>query len=388
MKCVNLKRTSIVLLVFAFVLTTSALAAGPQLIWATYYGNGIFEATEAIAIGPDGTIYATGFIQPPDWNIDIFVARYSADGTQLLNHTVIDGGGIDSGFSIAVDEAGTVTVGGQTMSADFPVTENAVQGTYGGGMADGLLLQLNSDFEVTYASFFGGYGEESIVDMAVDDSGALVITGYTGGNLPVTEGAYQTIFGGGNVDAFVAKIDPTAETQLLYSTYLGGSGNDTEYDPNNVFGTIDERLLRQAVDTMPDGRIVVSGMTSSTDFPITPGAIQTAHAPLNNPAGYSFDDADIYLSVLDPAAVGTAQLAYSTYLGGTGRDLTDDLVVRGDDKIILAGHSQSTGFPVSANAYQGALNPGATRNVVVAQLRPDTGLSTTEQLAHVCHLRS
>jgi len=363
MKYVNLIRISIVSLVFAFVLTASALGAEPQLIWATYYGNGIFEATEAIAMGPDGTIYATGFIQPPDWNIDIFVARYSADGTQLLNHTVFDGGGIDSGFTIAVDEAGTVTVGGQTMSADFPVTENAVQGTYGGGMADGLLLQLNSDFEVTYASFFGGDGEESIVDMAVDDSGALVIAGYTGGNLPVTEGAYQTTFGGGNVDAFVAKIDPAAETQLLYSTYLGGSENDTEYDPCNVFGTIDERLLRQAVDTMPDGRIVVSGMTSSTDFPISPGAIQTAHAALNNPAGYSFDDADIYVSVVDPAAVGEAQLSYSTYLGGSGRDLTDDLVVRGDDKIVLAGHSQSSGFPDRPNYHFHRTSPSLPSTV-------------------------
>jgi len=269
----------ILTVVLALTLLISAQSQA-QMMWATLYGDGIMEANEGIAMGSDGTIYTTGFIQPPNWNIDCFAAHYSADGSQLLNFATFDGGAIDGCFCIVVDDDGNVTIAGQTMSPDFPVTDNALQKTYGGGMADGLLIQLNSDFELTYATFFGGDGEESIVDMALDDDGNIVISGYTGGNLPVTEGAYQNAFGGGDVDAFVAKIDPGGETQLLYSTYLGGSGNDTDYDPDNTFGpSLDQRLLRHAVDTMPDGSIAVSGMTWSTDFPTTAGAIQTAHAP-------------------------------------------------------------------------------------------------------------
>jgi hypothetical protein len=333
------------------------------------------EVTEAVAVAPDGTVVATGFIMVFDpFNIDTFVAQYSPDGKDLLNFLILDGGDIDGGFGIDVDKSGIVTVAGQTWSPGFPVTDDAVQGTFG-GFADGFLLQLNTDFEIIYSTFFGGSGEETIADMMADGKGGFVVCGYTGSmDLPVTPGAFQEEFGGGVLDAFVARIVPGSDEPLSYCTYLGGSGDDSDFDPDDPYGySMDERLLRQAVAVMPQGDIVVAGMTWSEDFPVTEGAWQTEHSPMTDTY---YDNADMYLTVLNPTGSGRrgrsgeGQLVYSTYIGGAGRDISEDLVVRDAAKVILAGLSQSADFPVTKDAYQDELL--GEQNAVLMQLRTRT----------------
>lgn len=364
MKFLNSLKFSLVILVFT--LTISAQAAEPGLEWATYYGEGNMEVTEALAVAPDGSVVATGFIMIFDpFNIDTFVAQYSPDGKDLLNFLILDGGDIDGGFGVAVDESGTVTVVGQTWSPEFPVTEDALQDTFG-GFADGFLVQLDPDFEIIYSTFLGGSGEETIADMMADGHGGFVVCGYTGSSdLPVTDGAFQTEFGGGVLDAFVARIVPGSDEPLSYCTYLGGSGDDSDFDPDDPYGySMDERLLRQAVVVMPQGNIVVAGMTWSEDFPVTPGAWQTEHSPMTETY---YDNPDMYLTVLDPKSK-SKQLVYSTLLGGTGRDISEGLVVRDAAKVILTGLSQSADFPVTKNAYQDELL--AEQNAVLMQLLP------------------
>ncbi|MHC4536969.1 MAG: hypothetical protein ACYS6K_23725 [Planctomycetota bacterium] len=376
--------------ILALVSIASGMGKEPGLEWATYYGEGILEATEAVAVAPDGSVVTTGFIQPPDWQIDTFVARYSPDGTELLNFTILDGGSIDGGFGISVDKSGLVTVTGQTFSSGFPVTDDALQGTFG-GFADGYLVQLSPNeeggFDLVYSTFFGGSGEESIVDMVADKQGGFVICGYTGSaNLPVTPGAFQEEYAGGYLDAFVARIVPGSDEPLAYSTYLGGSGDDSAYDPANPFGpSLDERLLRQAVAVSPMGMIAVAGMTWSEDFPVTDGAIQSEHAPIT---GTRYDDADMYMTVLNPLAVGNPtkkQLMYSTYIGGEGRDAAQDLVLRDYDNITLVGISQSEDFPVTSNAYK-KTKPLATQNAVVMQIQPLPFLPKGKQLKYSTYL--
>jgi len=366
-------KTSILLLVFAFVLTASAPAAGPQLEWATYYGTHFIDAAEAVTVAPDGSVVAVGFAlsflsEPPWFRVDAFVAQFSSDGTTLLNEMILEGSPIKGAFGVSVDDAGITTVAGQTESADFPVTADALQGTLGGS-ADGFLVQLSQDFEIIYATYLGGSGEESIADMAVDKKGGFVVCGYTASeDFPVTDGAFQDTSGGG-FDAFVSRIVPGGETQLTYSTYLGGSGDDCD-------GAVqDERLLRQAVAVMPGGNIVVAGMTWSEDFPVTEGALQTEHSEFS--AEY-VDNSDIYVTVLDPT--GEDQLVYSTLLGGPGRDVAEDLVVRNDDKVNLLGLSRSADFPVTPNAYQGGLL--GWQDAVVVQLKVLTDIPPEEQLRY------
>ena len=94
------------------------------------------------------------------------------------------------------------------------------------------------------------------------------------------------------------------------------------------------------------GLIAVAGMTWSEDFPVTPGALQTEHSDLT---GVYYDDADMYLTVLNPHSMGKP-LVYSTYIGGEGRDAAEDLALRSFLKITLVGLSQSDDFPVTDNA--------------------------------------
>ncbi len=109
-----------------------------------------------------------------------------------------------------------------------------------------------------YSTYLGGSSNDYANGIAVDSAGNAYVTGLTGStDFPVTPGAFQTTFGGG-IDAFVTKLNPSG-TVLVYSTYLGGSSNDYA---NGI-----------AVDSA--GNAYVTGDTSSTNFPTTPGAFQT-----------------------------------------------------------------------------------------------------------------
>ena len=96
----------------------------------------------------------------------------------------------------------------------------------------------------------------------MDGAGSAYVTGYTGStDFPTTAGAAQTTYAGGDIDAFVTKLDATG-SGLVYSTYLGGS------DADSGFGI--------AVDGA--GSAYVTGSTRSTNFPTTAGAAQTTYA--------------------------------------------------------------------------------------------------------------
>jgi len=369
-----------------------ATVIDPELVWATYLGEGNYDVGEALAVAPDGSVLVTGFtlvLGPPFDDIDTFVARFSEDGTALLNLSFLDGGNIDGAFGISSDLSGIVTVAGQTFSSGFPITDNAFQKEFG-GFSDGYLVQLSPDLQtLLYSSFYGGSGEEAFTDMAVDKAGGFVMCGYTGSDdLPVTSGAYQENFGGGVLDAFVARIVPAnaPSEQLTYATYVGGSADDSDFDPADPFGSsLDERLLRQAVAVTPSGKIVVAGMTWSEDFPVTSNALQSQHSA---PTGIYPEDADMYLTVLNPAAAGQSarelQLVYSTYLGGSMRDVSEDLVAHDNAKVTLVGISRSADFMVTANAYQSQLK--GSQDAVIVQMKPIPAMSPRAQLSYASYL--
>jgi hypothetical protein len=256
----------------------------PELQWATYFGGNDSEVGEAIAVAPDGTIVIAGFTMAfvPAFDIDAFVARFSPDGTALLDVLILDGASIDGAFGVGVDRDGIVTVAGQTDSPDFPVTPDAVQSAYAGGGGDGFIVQLSPSFEILYATYYGGSGEDAFTDLAMDRAGGFALCGYTGSSdLLVTPGAFQESYGGGAMDAFAVQFaaGDDGPPGLTYATFLGGSGDDSDFDPDDPYGrSLDERLLRQAVAVTPAGTIVVAGMTWSDDFPTTAGAWQTEHS--------------------------------------------------------------------------------------------------------------
>jgi Beta-propeller repeat len=191
---------------------------------------------------------------------------------------------------------------------------------------------------VSYFTYLGGSGNEDAQGVAVDREGAAYVTGHTTSlNFPTSTGANA-----GLTDIYVTKFDPTG-TQALYSTYLGGSGDD--------FG------VALAVD--PKGNAYVRGSSASSDYPITSGAAQST---------FGGGASDAVITKLN--AQGDT-LLYSTYLGGSeaeGFSFTKrSIAVDRFGNAYFSGDTASTNFPITSGAFRTSYG-GGPRDGFVAKL--------------------
>jgi hypothetical protein len=198
-------------------------------------------------------------------------------------------------------------------------------------------LPLVIDPILSYSTYFGGNAGETAWAISMDTNGFIYVAGETFSTQFSTLGAYQTNYHGGIYagDAFVAKFDNLG-TNLIYLTYLGGSGND--------------RATSIAVDN--SGNAYVTGYTDSTDFPATgipglPSSTNISGTPtpgLNN--AYPID---AFVAELNS---GGSNLVYSAYLGGSGMDGGNGIAVDSSNNVYVTGFTCSTNFPTTANALQ------------------------------------
>jgi Beta-propeller repeat/Abnormal spindle-like microcephaly-assoc'd, ASPM-SPD-2-Hydin len=332
------------------------LIIDPILGYSTYLGGSNADQGYGISVDGSGDAYVTGVTQSPDFptmnplqsanagSEDAFVTELNPAGSALVYSTYLGGSSNDQGFGIAVDSSGNAYVTGVTSSPDFPITPGAFQTTLSGS-GNAFLTKLNpSGSALVYSTYLGG-GGDSGQGIALDSSGDAYLTGSTSSpNFPTTPGAFQTTCGGGcngTGDAFVTELNPAASA-LVYSTYLGGSSND------QGFGI--------AVDS--SGNAYVTGATSSTDFPTTPGAFQTALSGSGN----------AFLTKLNPS--GSA-LVYSTYLGGGG-DSGQGIALDSSGDAYLTGSTSSSNFPTTPGAFQTTCGGGcnSTGDAFVTELNP------------------
>jgi hypothetical protein len=253
----------------AFV--TKLNPTGSALVYSTYLGGS--AGASGIAVDALGNAYVTGIINSTtfpttpgafqrtfgDGTQDAFVTKLNPTGAALVYSTYLGGSRVDQGSGIAVDAAGNAYVTGITLSSDFPTTPGAFQTAFGGARGDAFVTKLNpTGSALVYSTYLGGSSD--FVDgsgIAVDAVGNAYVTGFTDStSFPTTADAFQTTFGGSR-EAFVTKLNPTGSA-LVYSTYLGGSGED------RGFGI--------AVDAT--GNFYVTGFTDSLNFPTTAGAFQ------------------------------------------------------------------------------------------------------------------
>ncbi len=198
---------------------------------------------------------------------DAFVAVIdpSQSGTGTLVYSTFIGGTLEnSGQAIALAPDGTIWAVGGTYSSDFPISGYCYRYTYYAG-GDAFAVHLNQSKGTSgllYGTYLGGTGEDEAKKVVVDSKGRVIVTGYTTSvDLPVTSNALQPVYGGGT-DVFVAILDPAIQTanrsaQLVYSTYFGGSYGDVPYS------------LRED----SSGNIYVSGFTASPDMTVTSNAL-------------------------------------------------------------------------------------------------------------------
>jgi hypothetical protein len=209
---------------------------------------------------------AGAFNTVPNGSFDVFVTKFNTTGSALDYSTFIGGNSIDSGQDIAVDAAGNAYITGYTFSAvtNYPTTAGAFDTTHNGG-SDVFVTKLNTlGAALVYSTFLGGQSNDNGSSIAVDATGSVYVTGQTTDSMidyPSTTGAFDEVHNG-LIDAFVSRLNPTGSA-LLYSTFLGGNGND--------YG---EGL---ALDS--SGNVYVTGSTEdrTVDLPTTPEAFQPFH---------------------------------------------------------------------------------------------------------------
>jgi hypothetical protein len=318
----------------AFV--TKINAAGTALVYSTYLGGTFDDGGSGIAVDSAGNAYVTGRtlstnfptvnpIQPANGGgPDAFVTKINAAGTALVYSTYLGGTFDDGGSGIAVDSAGNAYVTGFTLSTNFP-TVNPIQPA-NGGSEDAFVTKINAaGTALVYSTYLGGSGTDDGFGIAVDSAGNAYVTGFTfSTNFPTVNPIQPA--NGGSEDAFVTKIN-AAGTALVYSTYLGGSGDDDG--------------LGIAADSA--GNAYVTGPTFSTNFP-TVNPIQPANG----------GGADAFVTKIN--AAGTA-LVDSTYLGGTVRDEGLGIAVDSAGNAYVTGITDSTNFP-TVNPIQPANGGG------------------------------
>ena len=336
---------------------TQPLTIDPALSYSSFLGGSGDDRAVATAVDTAGNVYVVGYttstnfpiqaaLQPtspvgPGVSIDGFVTKLSPTGT-LLYSTYLGGTNYASDVSgIAFDSDGNAYLSGSTGASDFPTTVGAYRTNLASivlGIQDAFVTKLNpSGSALIYSTYLGGRSFDDGLGIAVDSARNALVTGRTDSTNFPTLNALQPVYGGAGPgllgDAFVTKINP-AGSALVYSTYLGGSGDEEQANEINYQGAI-------AVDAA--GNAYVTGSTSSTDFPTTLGAFQPSHAP----DGAS---SDAFLTKIGPSG----SLVYSTYLGGSSRDEGVGVAVDAGGSAYVVGLTFSCNFPFRKQAVDGA----------------------------------
>ena len=223
--------------------------------------------------------------------------------------------------SMVIDSEGNIIVVGRTTSTDFPL-KGAFQDTLN-GYSDSTISKFYPNGSLAFSTYFGGSEQELITGVAVDSDDNIVIAGVTGSSdLPVVNAFQSNISGvsGGVTDCFIAKFSEDGQS-LLFSTYFGGASNDYAY--------------AMAIDS--SDRIVITGTTQSTDFPLL-------HPVQDSNAGFL----DVFVSLFD---ANVQSLLFSTYLGTTSVDHGRDIKFDSQGDIWLTGIA-AVGNLATECAYQ------------------------------------
>jgi hypothetical protein len=314
-------------------------ASGTALVYSTFLGPIIGTG---IAVDSAGNAYLTGqanadypttpgaFQTSPGGSSDGFVTKLNSTGTALIYSTFLGGSGFDGSIEIAIDSAGNAYVAGQA-GAGFPVTAGAFQTSFNGVFNDAFVAKLNpTGSALVYSTYLGGSGSEAANGIAINAAGNAYVGGTTDSpNFPTTAGAFQTVKAAGQ-DAFVTELSAGGNS-LVYSTYVGGDGNDFGNDI--------------ALDTT--GNATVVGETASSDFPKTADAIQSSSGGGN----------DAFITRLN--ATGS-DLVFSTYLGGSSTDDAFGIWVDPAGNIYVTGETDSSDFPTTPGAFQTVFGGGTS----------------------------
>ncbi len=343
----------------------------------TYLGGSGDDLGSSLALDSSGNVYVTGYTNSHNFPVttnayqqnmagaggnqlftigDAFIVKLNSSLSKIVYATYLGGVADESAQAIAVDSAANAYLAGITLSNNFPVTAGAVQTTFRGSggqpvtdfgvpffvTGDAFVSKVSADgSKLLFSTYLGGSQDDAATSIAVDAAGNVYVGGFTISTDFPTRNALQTVNKGQDLtnffyhlgDAFIAKLNPTG-TALLYSTYLGGKGDDA--------------ISAIAVDS--SGNLYATGATSSADFPVTTGVFQPVYGGPNGDTGQSERVVgDAFAVKLKPDGSG---LVFATFIGGLGDDSGQAIAVDSSGNVFIGGSTASSNFPVTPDATQ------------------------------------
>lgn len=367
---------------FTDAYVTAVSATGSSLLYSSYLGGSNEDVGLGIAADTNVNAYVTGVTYSADFPTvnplqaiyggagDAFLAKVNTNGSgpaSLVYSTFLGGTGLDQGNGVAVDRGGSVFVAGGTTSTSLGtagvVQPNCHLDSTGACEGDAFVAKFNPGanpvLTLAYLTYLGGSLADTATGIAVEPvnppSGFAYVTGSTvSPDFPVVGAVFQPKFGGGNADAFVAKLDPNGAA-IVYSGYLGGTNTDSGY----------------GIAADQAGNAYIAGQTCSLDFPLS--------NPEQNASGGNCDAFVSKVSILNGIQVNPAGLVFSAQSLGTTSHSQVITLTSGDSAVSLSAITVDPASPnpadfVMATTCGASLPPGGQCTVTVSFTPQGAGL--------------
>ena len=352
---------------------TKFSSTGGSLVFSTYLTGRTSAATWSIdwirsmQVTDDGKVYLVGNTTTEDfpttagcyddtyggstglgwWNAgDGFLTCLKSDGSGLVFSTYIGGSGADIARDVYVTKGGEIYVVGQSSSGNFTTTPGArVFNTFIRGTSDGFIMKFKKGGNtLAYAKLMGGDGDESFEGIyATEEGDPYIIGNSNSSNFYTTSKAYQKSNAGG-YDIVVVKLISSG-TNVRYSTYLGGNGEDG-YNRNQWY------FDGASITANVKDEAIIAATSKSSNFPVTGDALQKTN---NSLSWYG-------KLVISKLSYSGSDLKYSTFYGGGGGEFPGGIRAKRVGcvtYILSAGNSWSTDYPTTKGVYKESRGTGA-----------------------------
>ncbi|MHA1983856.1 MAG: SBBP repeat-containing protein [Candidatus Hodarchaeales archaeon] len=352
---------------------------GSSLIYSTYIGGSEDEINGGLSIDLNNNIYVSGYTESNDFPVttnaydqsyngkfDMVILKFSSGETMPDYSTYLGGNETDQTFAteLAIDSSNNLIIAGSTRSSDFPVTIDAYDNSYGGGLmippgtgqfccGDIIISKLSENgSNLLYSTFLGGGSGEKVHGMVIDNEDNIYITGSTHSvDFPTTPNAFDSSYNGDDSqwnffgDIFVTKLNAKGDN-IVYSTFVGGSGFDSA----------------ESIVLDDSNQVIIAGNTRSEDFPLK-GEIDSTQQSNEN--------------VIFQLSVDGSSLNNSTYLGGESIDNVGHIDIDNSGNIIIVGYTESVYYPVTSNAWHDTLE--GLNDIFIAKFRSESFLITSSE---------
>lgn len=354
-----------------------------------------------VAAGPV-TITATAEGKSGTASVNVLPAGQNASGLQLVLLSYLGGSGREAIRDIATDAAGNVYIAGSTASPNFPVTSNAFDRTFGNpgsDFHDAFVGRITPSGQLSWLSYLGSSGFDRIYALEVAPDGNLVVAGRAGPGFPVTQGAFQTTFGGGvgsatygDQDGFVCKLRSDG-TGIIFCSYFGDTDGlairDVDVDAaGDIYvlagtraGTFPSSWFTQGFQKQKKGgedvviakikgdgsRVIWATYLGGSDDDIATGTVRvatsgevyaffTTRSPdMPTPGGFDNTLAGVSDFYVGKIAADGSRLIWGTYLGGSGNEVTETHAMEIDPRngeLVIAAGTSSPDFPTTTGVFQ------------------------------------